>query len=65
MRIPRFREFQASGSKAADNSADCTMASRVTARRYLEYLATEGMVQRGVRYGGSGRPEVEYRWVGA
>ena len=35
-------------------------ASRVTARRYLEYLAGEQVVERTVRYGGSGRPEVEY-----
>jgi response regulator of citrate/malate metabolism len=40
-------------------------ASRVTARRYLEYLAAESMAERTVRYGGSGRPEVEYRWAGA
>jgi response regulator of citrate/malate metabolism len=37
-------------------------ASRVTARRYLEHLAEEGLVDRAPRYGGSGRPEVEYRW---
>jgi response regulator of citrate/malate metabolism len=36
--------------------------SRVTARRYLEHLADEGSVVRAPRYGGSGRPEVEYRW---
>ena len=36
-------------------------ASRVTARRYLEHLAGEQVVERTVRYGGSGRPEVEYR----
>lgn len=35
-------------------------ASRVTARRYLEYLADNGVVTRGVRYGGRGRPEIEY-----
>jgi response regulator of citrate/malate metabolism len=40
-------------------------ASRVTARRYLEYLSAERVVERTVRYGGSGRPEVEYRWTGA
>jgi len=40
-------------------------SSRVTARRYLEYLAEEEVVERSVRYGGSGRPEVEYRWTGA
>jgi response regulator of citrate/malate metabolism len=37
-------------------------ASRVTARRYLEYLAELGMVARHPRYGAPGRPEVEYRW---
>jgi response regulator of citrate/malate metabolism len=51
--------------RSASEVSTSVGASRVTARRYLEYLATERMVQRGVRYGGSGRPEVEYRWVGA
>ena len=36
--------------------------SRVTARRYLEHLADTGAASRGQRYGGAGRPEVEYRW---
>jgi response regulator of citrate/malate metabolism len=40
-------------------------ASRVTARRYLEFRTAERVVERTVRYGGSGRPEVEYRWTGA
>ena len=35
--------------------------SRVTARRYLEHLADGGRVFRSPRYGGPGRPEVEYR----
>lgn len=38
-------------------------ASRVTARRYLEYLMEAGMAARHLRYHGAGRPEVEYRWV--
>ncbi|MEU4236253.1 response regulator [Actinoplanes sp. NPDC026619] len=38
-------------------------ASRVTARRYLEHLAETGQVARTPRYGGPGRPEVEYRRV--
>jgi response regulator of citrate/malate metabolism len=37
-------------------------ASRITARRYLEYLAEAGLVDRLPRYGGAGRPEHEYRW---
>ncbi len=36
--------------------------SRVTARRYLEYLVTHGMVQRRHQHRGVGRPEVVYRW---
>ena len=31
------------------------------ARRYLEYFVEVGMVVRSLRYGGGGRPEVEYR----
>ena len=40
-------------------------ASRVTVRRYLEHLADSGLVARRPRYGGGGRPEVEYRWGSA
>ena len=36
--------------------------SRVTARRYLEYLADSRLVDRDTRFGGTGRPEVEYSW---
>jgi response regulator of citrate/malate metabolism len=39
-------------------------ASRVTARRYLEHLADQALLERRQRYGGGGRPEVEYRWSG-
>jgi len=38
-------------------------ASRVTARRYLEYLADSALAVRRSRYGSAGRPEVEYQWV--
>jgi response regulator of citrate/malate metabolism len=34
--------------------------SRVTARRYLEYLADNGFVRRAPHYGNLGRPEVVY-----
>ncbi|HYO41054.1 MAG TPA: response regulator [Nocardioidaceae bacterium] len=51
--------------RSASEVAGALGASRVTARRYLEYLAAESMVGRTVRYGGSGRPEVEYLWTGA
>ncbi len=46
---------------AAELAAE-TGTSRVTARRYLEHLAESGLVERRPRYGGSGRPEVEYTW---
>ncbi|MFI1995552.1 hypothetical protein [Actinoplanes sp. NPDC020271] len=36
-------------------------AARVTARRYREHLAESGRAVRTPRYGGPGRPEVEYR----
>jgi response regulator of citrate/malate metabolism len=32
----------------------------VTARRYLEHLAVEGLVELSMRYGGTGRPEHLY-----
>jgi response regulator of citrate/malate metabolism len=51
--------------RSASELAAAVGTSRVTARRYLEYLAAESVVERTVRYGGSGRPEVEYRWTGA
>lgn len=36
--------------------------SRVTARRYLEHLATTGAATKAPRHGSPGRPEVEYLW---
>lgn len=39
--------------------------SRVTARRYLEYLTAHRMAARALRYGTKGRPEHVYRWNGA
>jgi response regulator of citrate/malate metabolism len=43
--------------------AESTSLSRVTARRYLEYLADTARVRRSPRYGTPGRPELEYRWI--
>jgi response regulator of citrate/malate metabolism len=51
----------ADGLSAAE-TAEVIGASRITARRYLEYLADAGLVDRSPRYGGTGRPELEYRW---
>ncbi len=36
--------------------------SRVSARRYLEYLVAQGSVRLTPRYGAAGRPENRYRW---
>jgi response regulator of citrate/malate metabolism len=47
---------------SAAETAEQIGASRITARRYLEYLADAGLVDRAPRYGGTGRPEVGYRW---
>jgi response regulator of citrate/malate metabolism len=52
-----------SGGMSAAEVADASGSSRVTARRYLEYLVTSGMVVRSARYRRAGRPEVEYRLV--
>jgi len=35
--------------------------SRVTARRYLEHLVDSGLAAREPRYGGTERPQLEYR----
>ncbi|GAB3958495.1 hypothetical protein GCM10027614_76130 [Micromonospora vulcania] len=48
------------GLSATEVSAR-TGISRVTARRYLEYLVTIDRAARHPRYGTPGRPEVEYR----
>jgi response regulator of citrate/malate metabolism len=51
----------AGSAASAVEVADSSGTSRVTARRYLEYLHACGVVVRGARYRGAGRPEVEYR----
>ena len=53
---------EAGRPRSASEVADVVGTSRVTARRYLEHLADTGLADRHQRYGGSGRPEVEYTW---
>ena len=53
---------QHSGSVSATEVMAALGMSRVTARRYLEYLADAGIVSRAPRYGTPGRPENEYGW---
>ncbi|HEY8480418.1 MAG TPA: response regulator [Spirillospora sp.] len=45
---------------SAAAAADLTGVSRVTARRYLEYLAENGLAHRRPHYGQVGRPEVRF-----
>ncbi|MFC8620040.1 response regulator [Micromonospora purpureochromogenes] len=49
--------------QSATEVSQATGISRVTARRYLEYLVTIERAVRVLRYGTPGRPEVEYRPV--
>jgi response regulator of citrate/malate metabolism len=58
----RWVRRSASGGDRPGGLAGRGGASRITARRYLEYLAEAGLVDRVPRYGSAGRPELEYRW---
>ena len=59
--IELLRDAGPAGLSASEVSTALGM-SRVTARRYLQYLADEGYAGRGQRVGGSGRPEVTFKW---
>ncbi|MFF2031215.1 response regulator [Arthrobacter sp. NPDC058192] len=60
--VQDFIKAQA-GAVSASEAMEALGMSRVTARRYLEYLADAGTVSRAARYGAPGRPENEYRWI--
>ena len=45
--------------------AEATGLSRVTSRRYLDYLCRLSMAEVRMRYGGPGRPEHRYQLAGA
>lgn len=47
---------------SATEVATTLAIARVTARRYLEFLADAGRLTRTPRYGSPGRPELDYRW---
>nr|WP_082535188.1 response regulator [Nonomuraea pusilla] len=49
---------------SAAEAAERTGLSRVSARRYLEYLCAAGQAELRPRYGTAGRPEHRYRWLG-
>jgi response regulator of citrate/malate metabolism len=48
---------------SAQEVAEGTGVSRGTARRYLEFLETQGRTTMELRYGAAGRPEHRYRLV--
>jgi len=49
---------------SATECAESVGVARVSARRYLEYLATLGHAEITLKYGQAGRPERRYRWTG-
>ncbi|NAS22281.1 response regulator [Herbidospora sp. NEAU-GS84] len=51
------------GDLSAAETAAVTGLSRVSARRYLEYLCATGQAELRPRYGTAGRPEHRYRWT--
>lgn len=52
------------GPRTAQEVAEGTGVSRVTARRYLEYLEHRGQARLELRYGSTGRPEHLYSAAG-
>ncbi len=57
----RLRETEEGLTAGA--AAAAAGVSRVTARRYLEYLVECGQAARTPQYGQVGRPEMRYRWT--
>ncbi|WP_219463944.1 response regulator [Nonomuraea rhizosphaerae] len=55
---------QAGRDLSAAETASIAGLSRVSARRYLEYLCVAGRAELRPRYGTAGRPEHRYRWIG-
>jgi response regulator of citrate/malate metabolism len=61
--VAALKQLEGEKGLSAAEVAGILGASRITARRYLEYLAHSGLVLRHPRYGTTGRPEMEYRWI--
>lgn len=59
--VEALRGVGSEGASASEVAAAVGI-SRVTARRYLQHLAETHLVDRTQRLGGSGRPEVLFRW---
>ncbi|MFI9205532.1 response regulator [Streptomyces sp. NPDC053048] len=60
------RTLRSAGPDGLSSGAAATAVgiSRITARRYLEYLVDTGRAGRAPQYGQIGRPELLYRWAG-
>lgn len=56
-----LRAARLEGMTASEAGSAAGM-SRITARRYLEYLVETGRAERSPQYGQVGRPELCYRW---
>ena len=61
-RISRLLRESDAG-RSASELGEALGVSRVTARRYAEYLCDTRVAVRRSRYAGAGRPEVEYLWA--
>lgn len=61
--VAALKQLEGDKGLSAGEVARTLGASRITARRYLEYLVHTGLVLRHPRYGATGRPAVEYRWI--
>jgi response regulator of citrate/malate metabolism len=55
---------EAGSDLSASQVAQRANLSRVSSRRYLEWLVSIGQAKLQMRYGAAGRPEHRYRWVG-
>lgn len=61
----KLREAQkeSDGTLSAKEVAEACGVSRVSARRYLDFLVSRGLAELRPRYGATGRPEHRYRWI--
>jgi len=53
----------AASDLSASEAAEQAGLSRVSTRRYLEWLVSTGQAELQMRYGTAGRPEHRYRWA--
>lgn len=61
--VERVLRTRPSGVSASE-CAEATELARVSARRYLEHFVSTGKAEVRLKYGGTGRPERLYVWLG-